>query len=498
MEQSYQELIRRLREVETLRAASRLLSWDQETYMPPRAQARRAEQLALLSELAHRRFTDQAVGALLAELPEDAVRERLGAEAAANVRETAREYARATRLPPDFVAELARTTSLAHQAWVEARGRADFERFAPHLERVVALKRQEAELLGYEEEIYDALLEEYEPGARAAQIAPMLAGLREVLVPIVQKATAAAGGGWQPAAAFAVQAQQQLCRRLAELMGFDFTAGRLDVSAHPFCTGIDTGDVRLTTRYHEHDVADALFGVMHEVGHGLYEQGLDPEHFGTPMGSACSTGIHESQSRLWENQIGRSRAFWKYFLPVLRETFPEATAGLELEEWYRRINRVRPSLIRVEADEVTYNLHILLRFEIERELLAARIGVSELPALWNRKMEEYLGLAPPDDAQGVLQDVHWSFGGIGYFPTYTLGNLYAAQIFAAMRRELGNLEAQLERGELSEIRAWLREKIHRRGMLLRAHELLAEVTGEPPSARAFTEYIQSKFGELYG
>jgi carboxypeptidase Taq len=281
-------------------------------------------------------------------------------------------------------------------------------------------------------------------------------------------------------------------------MGFDFEAGRLDVSAHPFCSGVDSGDVRLTTRYHEEDLGNALFGVMHEVGHGLYEQGLSAEHYGTPMGEACSTGVHESQSRLWENQVGRSRPFWEHFFPILREHFPGATGGLDVDAWYRRINRIEPSLIRVEADEATYNLHILLRFEIERQLLSGELSVSGLPAAWNRKMEEYLGLTPPDDSKGVLQDIHWSFGGFGYFPTYTLGNLYSAQIYDALRRDLGDVDDLLRHGRLLEIRDWLRQKVYRKGMLLRAPELMQDITGEAPTAGAFQRYIEAKVGELYG
>ncbi|RME76370.1 MAG: carboxypeptidase M32, partial [Planctomycetota bacterium] len=475
-----------------------LVGWDQETYMPPRAQARRAEQLALLSELRHRRFTDPRMGELLEALPEPEVRETLGEVAAANVRETARSYRRATCLPSSFVAELTRVCAHAHEAWIEARKNADFAQFAPHLERIVALKREEADRVGFEDERYDALLDVYEPGARTREIAPMLASLRERLVPIVQRVAdgTEAQDGAEDGRRWPVEQQKQLCRRVAAAMGFDFEAGRLDESAHPFCSGIDVGDVRLTTRYDERDAAGALFGVMHETGHGLYEQGLDPERFGTPAGEACSTGMHESQSRLWENQIGRSRPFWEHFFPILCATFPQASEGLDLESWVRRINRVRRSLIRVEADEVTYNLHILLRFELERDLLEQRLAVADLPAAWNAKMEAYLGLTPPDDAQGVLQDIHWSFGGFGYFPTYTLGNLYAAQIHDALRAAFPDLDDMLRHGRLLEIRDWLRDKIHRRGMVLRAPALLEEVTGAPPSAEPFLRYIERKVEAL--
>ncbi len=499
IERTYEQLTARMREVHTLGAVASLLGWDQETYMPKRAAARRAEQQALMRELVHRRFTDDAIGAWLEALPEQEVRARLGDEAAANVRELRRSYERARKLPSEFVAELTRTCSHAHEAWIEARKQAAFPIFAPHLEKIIALKRQEADYVGYEDERYDALLDEYEPGARTREIAPLLEGLREVLVPLVRAATeAGAAQAGEENRRWPREAQERLCRRVAAMMGFDFEAGRLDVSAHPFCSGIDAGDVRLTTRYDERDAASALFGVMHEAGHGLYEQGLDPEQLGMPAGQACSTGMHESQSRLWENQIGRSRPFWEHLFPILRDHFPQACTGLELEDWLKRINRVSPSLIRVEADEVTYNLHILLRFEIERALLEGELTVAQLPAAWNQKMEAYLGLTPPDDAKGVLQDIHWSFGGFGYFPTYSLGNLYAAQIFEALRADVGDLDALLRHGRLLEIRDWLRAKIHRRGMVLRAPALLEEVTGKPPSSEPFERYVRAKVETLFG
>jgi carboxypeptidase Taq len=281
-------------------------------------------------------------------------------------------------------------------------------------------------------------------------------------------------------------------------MGFDLEAGRLDVSAHPFCSGTCPRDVRLTTRFQERDMRSALFGSMHEAGHGLYEQGLDTAHEWTPMGSAVSLGIHESQSRLWENLVGRSRAFWAHWFPKLKETFPEALSDVGPDAFHFAINEVRPSLIRVEADEVTYNLHILLRFELEQELLSGAVSVSALPGVWNERMQRYLGITPPDDAKGCLQDIHWSFGLFGYFPTYTLGNLYASQIYAAARREMPDLEAKIAAGEMRPLREWLREKIHRRGMLHRPADLVREATGAAPSADFFTSYLKEKFGALYG
>ncbi|HEX4613430.1 MAG TPA: carboxypeptidase M32, partial [Urbifossiella sp.] len=373
----------------------------------------------------------------------------------------------------------------------------------PYLEKVVALKRQEAQAVGYTGHPYNALLDEYEPGATVAEVREVFAGLTRDLVPLI---TAVGESGKKPDRAvlerdFPTDRQKVFAEAAAAAFGFDFAAGRLDTTAHPFCSGVGPGDCRITTRYNPRFFSEAFFGVLHETGHGLYEQNLPADHFGTPLGGACSLGIHESQSRLWENQVGRGRAFWGHFFPRLQQTFPTALAGVEFDRFYFAVNEVRPSLIRVEADEATYNLHVALRFELELGLVSGDLAVADLPGAWNERFKALLGLDVPDDARGCLQDIHWSFGGIGYFPTYTLGNLYAAQLMAAARRDLGGadeLDADFRRGEFGRLRTWLGERVYRHGQRFRAGELCRRATGESLSARAFISYLNEKFGPLYG
>jgi carboxypeptidase Taq len=361
------------------------------------------------------------------------------------------------------------------------------------------LKRQVAEKIGYQTEPFDALLDEFEPGARAAEVQKVFDAVKGELVPLVHAVKTAPR---QPNMALLAHdcprdRQEAFGRQVAAAMGFDFQAGRLDVSTHPFCSGMSPLDVRMTTRYDEHYLPMSLFGIMHEAGHGLYEQGLDPVHAFTPMGQSVSLGIHESQSRLWENFVGRSRPFWVCYFPQLQAAFP-VLADVSLDDWYFAINAVRPSLIRVEADEVTYSLHIMLRFDLERQMIAGELQVADIPAAWNAGMQQLLGITPPNDAEGCLQDIHWSIGIFGYFPTYALGNLYAAQFCEAARRALLEFEAQLARGELTPLREWLRESIHRHGQRYRAAELVQVVTGQPLSHVPFINYLNSKYRPLYG
>ena len=410
-----------------------------------------------------------------------------------------RVYDRATRLPRELVEELARVTSLAHGEWVTARNQNRFAHFQPWLERVVALKQREADCYGHDGNRYDALLEDYEPGATTAWVAGVLGPLRDELVPLLE---AIMGSSRKPDTAILERsypvAQQQIFGRMASAaVGFDYQAGRLDVVAHPFCTGIGRHDTRLTTRYDEHAFGDGFFGILHETGHGLYDQGMPPAHWGTPRGEPVSLGIHESQSRLWENQVARSRAFWHHFFPIAQQFFPAALGDVSLDAFHFAVNAVRPSLIRVEADEVTYNLHIILRFELEQALLSGDLPVADVPGAWNERFEALLGFTPPNDADGCLQDVHWSGGAIGYFATYTLGNLAAAQFMAAAREALPDLDAQLARGAFADLLAWLREHIHARGQQYRAPRLIEAVTGSPLGHDAFMAHLLEKFGPLY-
>jgi carboxypeptidase Taq len=491
-------LITRVRETALLASCGSLLHWDQQTYMPPKGAAHRAEQAAAIAGLVHRQFTAPGVGDLLAAA--EAGQHDAGSPEAVNLRGLRRDYDRARRLPETLVSELARVTALAQEVWVDARKARDFSRFQPWLEKIVGLKRQEAEALGYPQVPYDALLEDYEPGETTSRVRVLLEELRDELVPLVR---AIVHSGRAPDRSifqrpYPIEEQRALGLEVAAAIGFDFRAGRLDVSTHPFCSGIGPGDTRMTTRFSPTDLGDAFFSVLHEGGHGLYDQGLLAEHYGTPMGSAVSLGIHESQSRLWENLVGRSPAFWEYFYPRAVERFPEALRGVSLEAFVFAINDVRPSCIRVDADEATYNLHILLRFELEQALLHGDVSAGDVPGTWNDRMERYLGIRPPDDAQGCLQDIHWSGGGIGYFPTYTLGNLYAAQFFEQARMELGDVEAQIRQGDFAPLRGWLTEKVYRQGRRHDAADLVLKVTGRPLGHRPLLDHLRSKYAALYG
>ncbi|MBK7703343.1 MAG: carboxypeptidase M32 [bacterium] len=495
MNQSYEFYRERMAEIQALNSALSLLSWDQETLMPPRGLSARSTTRAALAGLVHDRATDPALGALLEELAGAG----LDTTATANVRESLRDHRRAVLVPRDLVTELAETTTLAQQAWVEARSRNEWPLFAPLLGHIVGLKRREAEALGYRDEPYDALLDEFEPGARAADLARIFAEVRTALVPLVEAARRdpADRGEDLLRGDLPVAAQDALGRHILKDLGFDLEGGRLDVSAHPFSTQIAPGDVRLTTHYDAADLQKSLYSTIHEAGHGMYEQGLPAGQIGLPLGEAVSLGVHESQSRLWENQIGRSRAFMSYLLPLLRRHFPGRFDGVAPEQLDRAVNVVRPSAIRIEADEVTYTLHIVLRMELERALLRGEIDVADLPSLWNERMRADLGVTPADDAEGVLQDIHWSFGLFGYFPTYALGNLYAAELHLAAKRALPGLDDDVARGDFLPLLAWLRENIHRRGREFAPRELVRAATGREPGSGAYLDYLRAKFGALY-
>jgi len=498
-QQTYDLLVRELKEIALLGSVGSVLGWDERTQLPPKGTDHRAAQSSLLARMVHERFTSPRIGDWLGEIESSSLVTDRESDAAANVRETRRKYERARKLPASLVEEQSRVAVLAQQAWGEARKKSDYPSFAPWLSKTLKLKRQEARCIGYAAEMYDALLDEFEPGETAANLRKTFEQLRGPLVELIGKI--AHSGRAAPIEIlernYPPEAQAKLAREAAEAVGFDFQAGRLDVSLHPFCSGIGPGDTRMTTRYDPRYFGDAFFGVLHETGHGLYDQGLPATHFGTPCGEAVSLGIHESQSRMWENFVGRSRSFWKTFLPKAKSAFGQTLKDVSEDQWYFAINDVRPSFIRTEADEATYNLHVLLRFELERALLNNELPVADLPAAWTQKMQQYLGITPPDDARGCLQDIHWSGGAIGYFPTYTLGNLYAAQFFEQVAKDLGDLDAQLARGEFSPLLGWLRHHIHRHGMRYRAAELAKRVTGRELSAEPLLRHLGRK-GEMYG
>jgi carboxypeptidase Taq len=495
----YEQLIGRVRDCRMLESCASLLGWDERTYMPRQGSKHRGDQMALLARLVHEMLTAPALGDLLGEcersnkFPTDSVE-------AANLREIRRSHDRAAKLPRELVEELARVTTQAQQVWQEARKDDNYPAFQPWLERIVKLKRQEAKAVGYREAPYDALLDEYEPGATTAEVTRVFAQLRAELVPLLG---AILQSSKKPKTAllereYPVDRQVIFGQSAAAAIGFDFSAGRLDVTTHPFCSTPGPGDIRLTTRYNPRHFTEGFFGILHEAGHGIYEQGLPAEHFGTPCGAAASLGIHESQSRLWENQIGRSRTFWEHFFPRAQQVFLDALHGVTLDDWVLAINEVRPSLIRIEADEATYNLHIILRFELEQALVSGDLEPADVPGAWNEKFQKLLGLTPPSAAQGCLQDIHWSFGGIGYFPTYTLGNLYAAQFMEQARTDLPGLDGDIRQGEFGGLKKWLNEKIHGHGQRWRAADLCKRVTGRELSPGLLVRYLKGKYADLYG
>ena len=471
---SYTELISQFRAFRMLESVGAIVGWDQHTYMPPQGAGHRAEQMGLLAKLGHAMLTAPKIGELLGELNGA----NLDETQTVNVREIKRTYDRAVKMPAALVEEIAKTTSAAQNVWAEARKKNDFPSFAPWLEKIVNLKREEAKAVGYQESPYDALLDEYEPGATAREITQVFAELRADLIPLVGAIAASPKKPRKDVLnrEFAVDRQHIFGQAAAAAIGFDFQSGRLDTTVHPFCSGIGPGDCRLTTRYHPRELNQGLFGILHEAGHGIYDQGLDPAHFGAPTGTFVSLGIHESQSRLWENQVGRGRAFWEHFLPRLKQTFPGTVDDVSLDDFVFAVNNVEKSYIRVEADEAFPNMHIILRFELEQALMNGDLKPNDVSGAWSEKFKSMLDLTPPNDAQGCLQDIHWSMGGLGYFPTYTLGNLYAAQFMQKAPADLGDLDADFRRGEFSRLKGWLNEKIHRQGQRYRSGDLCKRVT----------------------
>ncbi|MFM7136616.1 MAG: carboxypeptidase M32 [Planctomycetota bacterium] len=478
-----------------------LVGWDERTKMPPAAGAWRAEQAAELAAIVHRRRTDPLQGERLAALAAGPLASSGTPEEQATIRLLKHDFDKQARLPARLVEELARTTIAAQQAWVAARAASCWADLAPWIERVFALKREQAACQRPDLDPYDSLLDDYEPGGRWRAIAPRFAELRERIVPLVQACAAATRRPDDRVLTerrYPVAAQQAFVREVAARIGFDFTRGRLDSTDHPFCTSLGPDDCRITTRWDERFLPTALFGVLHEAGHGLYDQGLRPEWYGLPPGEAASLGIHESQSRLWENLVGRSRPFWEWCFPLARQAFPAALADADADTLHEALLVVRPSFIRVEADEVTYNLHIMLRFDLERAVLQGQLPVADLPAAWDERFEQDFGLRPPNAAAGVLQDIHWSAGLVGYFPTYTLGNLYAAQVMAAAGRRLGDLDGPFAAGDFAPLLSWLRSEIHAAGRMLESDPLVERATGMPVSADWLADSLRRRYGPAHG
>ncbi len=475
-----------------------LLDWDQETYMPEKGISVRSLQTELMASLIHKASTsrpfEKALAALI-NLETGAILDpSLNEVQKAALQEWRKDFVKAKKLSNAFVKSFAKTASQAQHAWSQARKNNSFKAFAPHLEKIVKLCRKKGTLLGYEEHPYDALLDLYEPGMKTSFLEPLFARLRKPLTELLKEITASP----LPKTDFlhkyyAPEKQLEFSQRILEAMGFDKKTSRLDLTVHPFCSGFHPHDTRLTTKVHNEDPLACFLAVIHEGGHGLYNMGLPVEQYGTPLCSHISLGIDESQSRWWETLIGHSLPFWQHFYPILQKTFPENLENVSLQDFYKALNIVQPSLIRIHADEVTYNLHIIIRFEIEKALIEGTLQVKEVPAAWNAKMKEYLGITPPNDANGCLQDIHWSMGGLGYFPTYTLGNLYAAQFFATFEKQHPHWKEEVAKGNLLIMKEWLNANIHKYGRQFSSTEICTKITGKPLTPDPYIHYLQTKY-----
>ena len=491
-------LKQRLADVHNLSRANFVLSWDQQTYMPPGGARARAEQMATVARLSHELFTSEETGELLQAVTEEVADLPYESDDASLVRVAQRDYEKSCKIPNELVAEMRRHASLANPIWVQARKESNFAAFAPCLQRTIDLSRELAEHLGYQERLYDALLDQFEPGMKASQVQSIFDDLKGELIPLVQ-AIAEKAERVDDAVLhqeFDEGKQEAFGTMVVERFGYDFSRGRLDRTVHPFATPFSRNDARITTRYEPNFLNPALFGTMHEAGHAMYEQGVSESLEGTLLARGTSLGFHESQSRMWENVVGRSLPFWQHFYPQLQETFPQL-AGTSLETFYGAINKVSPSYIRVEADEVTYNLHIMLRFEMEMDLLEGRYPVEDAPEVWNQKMTSYLGLRPPTHALGILQDIHWT-SRMGYFPTYSLGNILSIQLYDKAVQEQPEIPEQIAQGEFGGLRGWLTEQVYQHGRKFEPNELIERATGEPLQTRSYMTYLKNKYNAIYG
>jgi carboxypeptidase Taq len=470
------------------------MEWDQQTFMPRGGAEARAEHIGVLSRLAHEALTSDALRTAVERAKPEAEPD---SEDAAYLRVLTRDIDLATKIPGELVEEKSRLAALAHEEWVAARASNNFRGFAPTLEKMFEIAGREAEYLGYKDDVYDALLDQYEEGGTAADVRAMFDAIRDPQVELVRQIAERPEtddsefyGEWDQ------EAQRKLTLKLVEAIGFDLNRGRQDTAPHPFCTGWSVGDVRLTTRYKPY-IGSAIFGSLHEAGHGMYEQGSPASWDRTPLAGGVSLGLHESQSRLWENIVGRSRAFWTRFLPDLQASFP-AFASMDVDTFYRKINKVKPSLIRVEADELTYNLHVMVRFEIESDVLKGTLRVADMPEAWNEKYRDYLGVVPETDSVGCLQDVHWSMGSIGYFPTYSMGNLLSYQIWRTLEKAIPDAEAKIAEGDFAPILGWLQENLYAKGRRYAPKDLVLALTGKPIGAEDYLAGLSAKYTEVYG
>ncbi len=485
---AFEKLKTKIGEIHDLVKAGALLSWDQQTTMPARGSEVRAQQLGTVGKFAHEAFISDEIGSLLDELgPYEESLDRDSFEASL-IRVVRRDYEKAVRVPPELSAEITRLGSRGFAVWIEARANSAYELFRPCLEQLVELKHRYVDCFPPADDPYDTLLDDYEPGMKTAEVRTIFDRLKEALIPLVE--AAASGATPSISGHFAAEKQRRLSLEIVRRFGFDDTAWRLDWAPHPFATSLGTTDIRITTREPETSL-DGLFATMHECGHGLYEHGVDPAFERTPLARGASLGLHESQSRLWENLVGRSPAFWSWFYPRLQEAFPSELGAVDEETWFRSVNDVAPGLIRIEADEASYNLHIILRFELEQQIMNG-LDLRELPSAWNEAMSRYLHVEVPNDGLGVLQDMHWSRGGFGYFPTYSLGNVMSVQIWERLRQDVADVDEQIARGEFDAIREWLREHLHRHGRKYLPAEMLERAVGSRIDAEPYLRYLQGK------
>lgn len=499
MQSKFDELKAILAEVINLQQAAALLGWDQQVCMPQGGAEDRGQQMGTVQSLAHKMFTAPEVGRLLQDLESYTADLDPNSDEARMIRVTRRQYEKDTRVPTEMIVEFAQVTSMAHQVWQQARAENNFPKFQPYLEKLIDLRRKYAELFAPYDHIYDPLLDDFEPGLKTADVQAIFYTLRPQQAALIRAIAA------QPQVEYSFlyqpydkQKQWDFGVEVISQFGYDWNRGRQDYSTHPFTQSISINDVRITTRVQPDYIGTALFGTMHECGHALYEQGINQAYRRTILANSASLAVHESQSRMWENLVGRSLPFWERFYPRLQEYFPEQLGDVDLKTFYKGINRVQPTFIRVEADEATYNLHIMLRLELEIEMMEGRLNPADLPEAWNARFEEYLGISPPDNARGVLQDVHWSGGMLGYFSTYALGNLISVQLWEQIHKDLPDLEDQICQGKFAGLLGWLREKIHVQGAKFEPQELVQLVTGSKIDPAPYMRYLQKKYGEIYG
>lgn len=500
MGEKYEALVERLRAIRDIDRATAVLGWDQQVNMPRGGARARASQLATLSKIGHEMLVSDETARLIEDAETEIGDAPYDSNEASMIRIAKRDFHHSSCIPSKLVGEMAEAETLAHEVWAEARAKDEFHSFIPALDRILDLKRQEAEYRGYEEHPYDAFLDNYEPGMTASRVKTLFDAHRGELVNLVAaiKERKDRANDAILRQNFDVAKQRAFGEQMVRAYGYDFERGRQDESVHPFCITFSQGDVRITTRFNSDYLNPALFGTMHESGHAMYEQGVDPALEGTPLSRGTSLGVHESQSRLWENVVGRSRNFWKWAYPQLQSVFADQLGGVDMETFYRSINRVEPSLIRVEADEATYNLHIMIRFEIETELVTGAIPLADLPEVWSEKFESYLGIQPPSNKLGVLQDVHWSSGLVGYFPTYAIGNLLAAQFYRQALLSHPSIPDEIAQGKFDTLREWMRVNIYQHGRKFTADELTQRITGEPVDCSYYIDYLKEKYTDIYG